>query len=183
MTVNHGEGAAICIVGETDAETVSCGPLDFEELSIEVLKAGHDLRFEARGWSMRPLVRDGDVLLVRPAGNGEIAVADIVLYRSPRRGIVVHRVVGIRRDGHERVLSVKGDAARRPDPAVLESHVAGKIVAIERSGRSINPDNRGWRYFSTLYVRVPPVRWWVYPLIRRANSGLRRLTESIARMS
>ncbi|NIN66981.1 MAG: signal peptidase I, partial [Anaerolineae bacterium] len=162
---------------------VGCGRLDFEELSVELLRAGHDLRFEARGRSMHPLVRDGDILLVRPAGHGELAVGDIVLYRSPRRGIVVHRVVGIRRDGHERVLSVKGDAARHPDSAVLESHVAGKIVAIERSGRLIDPDNRMWRYFSTLYVRVPPVRWWIYPLIRRANSGLRRLTKSIARMS
>lgn len=175
MSLGDRDGGPRCAMYQTDGEMVGCGGADFEELSRQVLNAGHDLRFRARGASMYPMVRDGDVLQVRPVGLGEIELGDIVLYRSPRKGMVVHRVVGVRRDGQECVLSIRGDAAKRPDPSVPESQVMGKIVGIERLGRRIDPDSPLSRYSGALYVHLHPVRWWVYTAIRRAKGGLRRL--------
>ena len=174
-----GPGRGIC---QTHGEMVGCGTADFEELSRQVLKGGRDLRFRARGSSMHPMVRDGDTLIVRPVNSTEIAVGDIVFYRAPGRGIVVHRVVGVQKDVSEGILVVKGDAVRSPDPAVCGSQVLGKVVSIERSGRPIDPDSRLWRYFGALYVHFPPVRWWVYPAIRRANRALRRLAAAMGHM-
>ena len=175
---SHAESA----IRHTEDDIVNCRMADFEELSAQVLKAGHDLRFRARGSSMRPMVRDGDILIVRRADDTEIAVGDIVFYRSHRKGMVVHRVVGVQKDMREGILVVKGDAVGSPDPAVCESQVWGKVVSIERSGRPIDPDSRLWRYFGALYVHFPPVRWWVYPAIRRANRALRRLAAAMGHM-
>lgn len=150
----------------TRSGTVPCPTEDFEELAVHVLEGGHDLRFRARGFSMFPLVRDGDILDVQPTGEASIGSGEIVLYRSPGRGIVVHRVVGILRQEEEDILLVKGDAATVPDPQVPASKVLGRVVGIERGGRRRSP----WSWASR---RSVPVVVRAYRLRRRVDGALK----------
>jgi signal peptidase I len=117
-----------------------CTSAAFAELSEEMLRAGTSLRFQARGYSMHPLVRDGDVLLVQPVKARELAIGDVVLASSGPARIVVHRVV--RRQtgpaGSEFVL--QGDQLARPDGLIPEAQVYGRLVAIERGGVQIALD-------------------------------------------
>lgn len=145
--------------------SVRCEAADFEELAVQLLGAGRAVRFRARGSSMQPMVRDGDVLDVWPADSVSIDVGDIILYRSIRKGIVVHRVVGMYRQDENTTLVVKGDSVRTADPEVHESQVLGRIVSIERRGRKIAAPTRFWRHRSSLHLRLLPLR-------RRANAVL-----------
>ena len=155
--------------------TLRCEGTDFEELIVHVLRTGHALRFRARGSSMHPVVQDGDILQVHPVEQVVMHGGDIILYRSPRKGIVVHRVVNTIRHGGEEVLVVKGDASRIPDPEVLVSQVLGKIVRIERRGRSIAPRSRLWRCVAALDLRFPRLGRLAYVLLRQADGGLGRI--------
>jgi len=158
-----------------DRGSVRCEGPDFEELAVHLLGSGRTLRFRARGSSMYPLVRDGDILNVRPTGNRPVAVGDIVLYRSSQRGIVVHRVVGIHREGEKATLRIKGDAAGPADPRVPESQILGRVVGIERQGRKFAPGGRLSRDLAALGRSLIPPGRWALALLREALWGLRRM--------
>ena len=160
------------------SDTVSCEGSEFEELAAQLLGAGHAMRFRARGSSMYPLVRDGDVLDVHPVDDGTIDVDDIVLYLSSGNGIIVHRVVGVSGQGDKISLRVKGDSVGKADPEVRECQVLGRVVSIERRGRKTPPVPRLWRHRSSLFLRLLPLRRRAYSALRGALTGLRRLFAS-----
>jgi hypothetical protein len=112
--------------------SIPCTSAAFAELAQDLLRAGKALRFEARGGSMAPLVRDGDVLLVRPADGGAVGIGDVVLCSSAVGRILVHRVIGKRVTRQGRWFTVQGDALSRPDGEIPEAQVYGRVVAIKR---------------------------------------------------
>ena len=154
---------------------MSCEGSEFEELATQLLGAGHAMRFRARGSSMYPLVRDGDILDVWPVGSAGADVGDVVLYRSSGNGIVVHRVVGIDGQGEKVTLLVKGDSVKTADAQVQESQVLGRAVSTERRGRRIAPAPRLWRHRSSLHLRLLPLRRRAYAALHGALRVLRSL--------
>ncbi len=70
-----------------------------------------------QGGSMEPSISNGDLVLLKPAG--EIREGDVVVYRN-----ICHRVLSV----GEETLTTKGDANPDPDPwAVPKSAVVGKV--------------------------------------------------------
>jgi len=155
--------------------TVSCEGHEFEELAVQLLGAGSSIRFRARGSSMCPLVRDGDILDVCPIGDGATGVDDIVLYRSSRNGIIVHRVVGISGEGEKATLLVRGDSVGIADPEVDACQVLGRVVGIERQGRRIAVTPLFWRHRSSLFLHLLPLRRRAYAALYGVLRGLRIL--------
>jgi hypothetical protein len=130
----------------------SCTSAGFAELSAEILLAGKALRFRAPGASMWPLVRDGDVLLVRPVHPAAVRIGDLVLCSNAPGRVVVHRVTCkvVGREGHW--FTVQGDAVARPDGVIPEAQVYGRVVAIERGGAHFDTDRTVMRMLSGLAV-------------------------------
>jgi len=119
-------------------DSISCTSTDFAQLSAELLGAGTAVRFEAHGGSMSPLVRDGDVLTVRPADPGSIRLGDLVLVTDEHGCPLVHRVVR-RAAGPEGIrLTVQGDQVSRPHGVIPATRVYGRVTAIKRAGRRID---------------------------------------------
>ena len=72
----------------------------FGDLSQRLLSMGLGFRFQARGTSMEPAIRDGDLLQVMPVVAEELGRGDIVLFADganfrAHRLVVVDRVRGI----------------------------------------------------------------------------------------
>jgi Peptidase S24-like len=117
----------------------SSGPLPLSGealagLMSAVLAKGKPLRFEARGESMHPSVRDGDILTVAPLAGRSLRPGDIVAFVHPETGGVrVHRVVGLE-PGR---FILKGDNALGADPAVGPEAILGLVVGLERGGRPL----------------------------------------------
>ena len=168
--------SAVPDVRMTRSGMVLCPGTDFEELAVNILEAGHELRFRARGSSMFPLVRDGDILGVQPIGGTALRAGEIALYRSSGHGIVVHRVVGMLTQVEEDILLVKGDAAKAPDPQVPASRVLGRVVSIERHGRRSSSGSWTSGRVASLYARVYRLRRWVDGALKEAWRGLRRVS-------
>lgn len=151
--------------------SIPCTSAAFAELSAELLRAGKAIRFQARGASMSPLVRDGDVLLVQPVDARAIRVGDVVLCVSEPGRVVVHRVV--RRvsgaDGDQ--FTVQGDAVSGPDGLIRQTQVYGRVATIERDGRCILMDRPEVKILSGLAA-----------LRSRWNLGRSRLGRGLARL-
>jgi Peptidase S24-like len=133
------------------------------EMASEVLRSSGELRLKVTGWSMLPSIWPGDTLMVERAGSGAVSMGDIVLFGRDRR-LFAHRVVAKRKlPNSDRVeLITRGDGMPRPDPAVAESELLGKVSFIVRNGRLIEPSrNPG---FSARAVSA---------LVRRSSSAAR----------
>lgn len=105
---------------------------EFRETMLEVLGAGHSIRFHATGDSMHPTLCEGDALTASPVRASELRRGDIIVTLQPR-GVTVHRLITI---NGQRVIT-RGDNADVDDDAVPVDAVVARVTAIERDGATI----------------------------------------------
>ena len=108
----------------------------FVELVRDLLGRGFVVRCRARGGSMFPTFRAGEAITIAPVKGGGVRLGDIVLFASGR-GVTAHRVVRVRGEGEGRVFITRGDASVTSDEPVEPSAVLGRVVAVERGGRTV----------------------------------------------
>ncbi len=107
----------------------------FEALSRELLKSGMGVRFEARGASMSPAIRDGEIVHVTPVIVSKLRKDDIVLTKG-HSGFRVHRLVVT--DPVKNLFITRGDCGQQDDPPLRAEQILGVAVAKEvRVGRNI----------------------------------------------
>ncbi len=136
------------------------------ELMRPVLESGKTVRFRARGQSMAPFIRDGDIISIAPLHRQPPGLGDVVAFSSPGAGrLVVHRVIGRKTSGY----LIQGDnLPGRPDGLIPGAALLGKVTRVERSGRSINfglgPERRLIAIIS---------RFGLFPLLGRIKAVFR----------
>lgn len=115
-------------------------PLRFIQLLEELLREGHPVRFSAPGWSMYPTIRHSEIITVAPLGGSPVRAGDVVLYRRGRAAIA-HRVIRVRSAAGRSVgFVLRGDAAHCSDRPVEPAQVLGRVLAVERDGRTVRLD-------------------------------------------
>jgi uncharacterized repeat protein (TIGR01451 family) len=115
-------------ITESDSES-------FEALSRELLKNGLSVRFEARGASMSPCIRDGQIVQVTPVMVSKLRKGDIVLTKGSS-GFRLHRLVLADHDND--LFITRGDCGQQDDPPVSSHQILGVAVAKEvRLGKTI----------------------------------------------
>ncbi len=100
---------------------------DAVEVIVDLLQRGHAVEFRARGDSMHPVIREGDLLHVEPAltfrrGEVVLTIAD--------RGLTAHRVIAIDAE----TIVTRGDNAPAPDTPLPLARALGKVTWIDRHG-------------------------------------------------
>ena len=107
----------------------------FEALSRELLNNGLSMRFEARGASMSPIIRDGQIVYVTPVIVSKLRKGDIVLTKG-HNGFRVHRLIVT---NHSKNLFItRGDCGQQNDPPLRGDQILGVVVAKEvRLGRKL----------------------------------------------
>jgi hypothetical protein len=105
------------------------------ELMRAVLDRDVPFRFRARGWSMAPFIRDGDVISVSPFRGDLPEAGEVVAFVRPDVGnLVVHRVVG--RRGTASLIQGDG-VAEYSDGIIPAENLLGRVTQVERNGRSV----------------------------------------------
>ena len=137
--------------------TLEVSQANFAALASEILGGGSSLRFRARGVSMQPFIRDGDILEVQPPGVAALRRGDVVLCH-PRGGrLVAHRVVRIIREkSGSTTIATQGDALTFPDVPLPVEQVLGLVAAVERNGKRIRLDTTLHRMAGLLCMRLFP---------------------------
>jgi signal peptidase I len=122
------------------------------------------------GYSMKSILREFDLLEVRPYNDRPVVVGDVILFLPPEseQGIV-HRVIDVISDG----IYTRGDNNAYADSFRLKSsHIVGQVVAVWRSQhrRQIHGGWRG-RFVAGLWRWLRPTIRKGYALLRRYGKG------------
>jgi len=107
----------------------------FEEVVRPLLEQGLSVRFQARGASMSPAIRDGEIVEVTPVIVTKLRKDDIVLAKS-HCGFRLHRIVLA--DPEKDLFVTRGDCGQENDPVLRADQILGLARAKEvRVGRNI----------------------------------------------
>jgi phage repressor protein C with HTH and peptisase S24 domain len=98
-----------------------------------VLARGVPFRFEARGYSMAPFIRNGDVVTISPLRGRRARFGDVVAFANSTDGLVVHRVVARGPGRYE----IRADNPGGADDIVPATSVFGAVTRVERFGHSV----------------------------------------------
>ena len=167
------------------------------DLTTELLSQGATVRFRPSGRSMYPSIREGEVITVEPVQISDVKLADIVLYRS-QRGLIAHRVIQVSRSQAELnayraagfslrassgpdewVFRLRGDASLSCDEPVEAEQILGRVIGVERNGRSITLATRGAKLWHKARRLASGLKGWIYPTGTGSRPDLDFLGETL----
>jgi signal peptidase I len=106
-----------------------------------------------RGVSMRPLLREGDHILVSHDLSG-VQRGDILVFQQGE-GLVAHRVISITRShAGERKYQTKGDASVSFDAPLSTAEVLGVVNSISRGDKRYDLTTFSWRLLNSLLATI-----------------------------
>ena len=104
------------------------------KLMQSVLDKGIPFRFQAKGFSMHPFIKDGDIITLSPFSGSSLRLGDVVAFIHSETGKpVIHRMIG-KKDGS---YFEKGDNIYEAGSPVTEASLCGTVTRVERNGRKV----------------------------------------------
>lgn len=119
------------------------------DLFEELLRRGHSATLRARGGSMWPSLRDGDVVTVAPARS--VRRGEIVAVRCGD-ALVLHRAVSVEPGGAQVVL--RGDSLPAADGKFALDEILGRVVSVRRGARTLAPGRGRLAFAGRLWQRI-----------------------------
>jgi hypothetical protein len=108
--------------------------INFAAVARGMLSSGDALRFTATGYSMCPLIMDGDVVTLSARAKDRLRLGDVVAFmRKGAKTLIVHRIVGRQND----LYLTKGDNVTTCDGYTHRDDILGRVEYVERQGRRI----------------------------------------------
>ena len=120
----------------------------------DLVNEGKECRLLISGSSMAPfLVHERDsIIFSKP--DRELRRGDMVFYQRDNGQFVMHRILHVRPEG----LYIIGDAQTEVEGPVRPEQVFALVTKVNRKGKWIGPGNFWWWFFSTVWLRLFPVR-------------------------
>lgn len=137
---------------------------DFFELSRDFLNKDVSIRFQAKGWSMRPYIQDGDIVTVSPLDDTSVKRGDVVFYSTAENKVIVHRVIKKYKRDSKTAFLIKGDATFGFPESINVQNVLGKVMEIERNGRKRRLDSRLYQMLNLFLAAIFSFNHWIYPI-------------------
>ncbi len=104
------------------------------------------------GISMHPLFRSGDAVNIK-ARDRRLKKYDVVLYKNPNGGYILHRVIGIKGD----VCIIRGDNTFLKE-YITEKDILGYMISYIKKGKVKRADSLGYRLYSRARHYSYPIR-------------------------
>ncbi len=131
--------------------------IELELLAKEITGRGGFFNFKARGFSMYPFIRDGDILTIGPVNTNELKLGDIILYKSFDDRIVLHRFIGRVKIGNDEMLKVRGDALMGKPEYIVASKVIGKAFKQQRDSKVIDLQRGASKFIAHIWLLTYPI--------------------------
>ncbi len=109
-------------------------------------EARRSLSFPISGTSMLPLLQEGDMVVIEAAGPGELRRGDVILFREEGR-LIVHRLVGVKTAGGQKVFCQKGDNLSGWS-WISGDAIIGRAAAAACSGAPLNWSAFPWTWIN-----------------------------------
>lgn len=119
------------------------------------IKEGRSVTLTVRGNSMNPFLTDGrDQVTLSPFTEEELKPGAVILARESGGRMLLHRIIS--RQGE--VLTMLGDGNVLYTEQTCVSDVIGILTKIIRKGKEHACNGRTWQWYSTLWIKLRPIR-------------------------
>lgn len=98
------------------------------------------------GSSMKPLLKEGDIVMVEPPADGALHWGDIICFGKPA---TCHRLIWKSQRKDRTYVIEKGDS-RVSGNRIPIDNISGKVVAVRKHRRILNLDKVSWALFNRL---------------------------------
>ncbi len=130
----------------------------FRAIAKQILAAGHRLRFQASGVSMRPFILSGDIIEVAPLVGTNVKRGDVLLVETGDDRLLAHRLIKIDRTGGISGYLLKGDSSELPNELFRIENILGRVEVVQRGSLTISLTSPVQRFRAWLWVTINP---WV----------------------
>ncbi|KQX51960.1 hypothetical protein ASD40_07810 [Paenibacillus sp. Root444D2] len=110
---------------------------EFLQLITHAMEKRGWIELPARGTSMYPCIKKGDICRFVSTEAANIKKGDIILFHTPHGNLVAHRFCRLVTRNQQLHYLCKGDTNLAHDEAVAMEHLIGKMTWIRRKGRII----------------------------------------------
>ncbi len=122
----------------------------------EQLENGKTVSFVPKGNSMRPMLRDGEDMVLLKKPEGRLRLFDVAFYFRRETGkYVIHRVVGFKKDGSYVML---GDNNITKEYNIFPEDIIAVMTAFYRKGKMYTVHHLGYRIYYNLLYYIRPFR-------------------------
>lgn len=129
---------------------------DIMPVIISFFDEGKDVIISAVGNSMCPLIRhQKDAVVLTRYGGTELNIGDMVFYRRTNGRYILHRIVGIEKDGSFILL---GDNQTMLEKGITKEQVVAVPKAIIRGNKTISVDSKGYKFYAGFWAKSRLVR-------------------------
>ena len=128
------------------------------------IQIDHERTLAVHGNSMRPLLREGDKVLVIPLAGRKIKNGNIVCFGKP---VTCHRVVRIWKRNGEIMVWEKGDNSLTGGE-IPASDIHGIVTAIVKTGGTYNLSRFHWRIFGRIAAFFSRLTMTAYRIFNRS---------------
>ena len=126
----------------------------------EQLAAGGTVKFGPKGTSMLPLIHQGiDSVVISPVKE-PLKKYDVPLYRRDNGQFVLHRIVGVNKDGY----IMCGDNQVLREYGITDAHIIGVLEEIHTPDKIIKVSDRDYIRYSRRMVMKKRIRWILSPV-------------------
>ncbi|MFH1354803.1 MAG: S26 family signal peptidase [Candidatus Omnitrophota bacterium] len=104
------------------------------DLMKDAASKGSSFKFQVKGFSMLPFIRDNDVLTISPFSPFSNNLGNSVAFIHPKtESLIIHRLIA----KHNNSYIVKGDNIPTPDGLISRKDIVGFVSGIERKGKKV----------------------------------------------
>lgn len=90
---------------------------------------------------MEPLLKDGDMILVKPLDGNNIFLGDILAFRDKSSAIIIaHRLIKIVKSANGTLYILQGDANQEGVDEVGYNNIIGKVIGVKKKDRVVNSE-------------------------------------------
>ena len=129
-----------------------------------LISEGRTVSLTVKGNSMNPfLVSMRDQMTLGPWKDEDIRKGCVALVKDTRGNHIIHRI--IKREGDKVILLGDGNIAQT-ETATMDN-IIGIMYSMDRKGKTWTSEDRLWKLYSWIWMKLTPVRRWPLGLWRR----------------
>lgn len=125
------------------------------QLLTRIMKRDGSVVMPAKGSSMYPIIREGNLCRFRPVETQRLAIGDIILFSSDSGQLIAHRLLSVRRSEDQLLYICKGDTNLGCDAPIRREQMIGVLFSIKKARKELLMSDRLVSLWTKAVVAMP----------------------------